>query len=101
MESHALDLDVLNLHRTLLLNPVEERPRVDATRDAIDLDEERGHLKLLGVLERDRADRECQLGPAVVDADPADVEVVRAARFRLHHVARPQRRQRAEDIIEQ
>ena len=84
MEAHALDFYVLDLHRALLLNPLEERPRVDPTRDAVNFDEERRHLELLGVLEGDRADRERQLGPAVVDADPADVEILRGGRYCLY-----------------
>ena len=99
MESHALDLYVFYLHGLLLLNPAEKRPGVNPARDAIDLDEERGHLKLLRVLERDRADRERQLRPAVVDADPADVEVVGAAAFALHDVAGAERGESAKYII--
>ena len=100
MQAHALDFYVLDLHRTLFRHPIEERPRVHAARDAVNLDEERRHLELLRVLERDRADRERELRPAVVDADPADVEVVRAARFRLHYIARAERRQSSKDVVE-
>ena len=100
MQAHALDLYVLDLHRTLFRHPIEERPRVHTARDAVDLDEERRHLELLRVLERDRADRERELRPAVVDADPAYVEVVRAARFGLHDVAGAERGQRTQNIVE-
>mmetsp|Transcript_10389 Transcript_10389/g.30542 ORF Transcript_10389/g.30542 Transcript_10389/m.30542 type:complete len:223 (+) Transcript_10389:894-1562(+) len=99
VQAHALDLYVLDLHGALFFQPIEERPRINAARDAVDLDEERRHLELLRVFERDRADRERQLRPAVVDADPADVEVVRAARLTFHHVAGAERRQRSQYII--
>ena len=86
MEAHALDFYVLYLHGAFFLNPVEERPRVNSARDAVDFDEEGRHLELLGVLEGDRADRERELRPAVVDADPPDVEILRGTTLRLYGV---------------